>query len=62
MLSNIPNQNISKSQLDLINKIIQKEISKTYLDIKDEMKKKILDYENRTLIYLNELSEVNLLT
>ena len=55
MLSNIPNQNISNSQLDLINKIIQKEISKTYLDIKDEMKKKILDYENRTLIYLNEL-------
>ena len=52
MLSNIPNQNISNSQLDLINKIIQKEISKTYLDIKDEMKKKILDYENRTLIYL----------
>ena len=59
MSSNIPIQSISKAQIDLINKIIQKEISKNYIDIKEDLNKKFLDYDNRIENYLNELNNKN---
>ena len=55
MSSDIPNQFLSNNQIDIINKIIQKEISKNYLDIKDDINKKIIDYDNKIINYLNEL-------